>query len=343
MQESPPSLQKNPPSLPRHFHLIWMGRQFPFIYRLAVESLFQSNPGARITVHYADPPENADWRALGAKAELREIDWEALLKDLPQGEAIRRVYSRVSAGYPAGKSNILRYLILYREGGVYLDFDTLTVRDYAPLLALPGFIGEEIVFRCDDDRIAGKAGPEILPFGAAFGLSYALSRLNARWLGGLEPLEALDRLLRRAWGAPKLNNAVLACAPGNAFFGRALELLPQTDPFMRFSLGPMLMNRTFADLRAGLGNEAGPESGGEAAIPIRRLPPPYFYLIPPSQTFRFFEGPAPALPEETFSLHWCSSNHRALARSFSRADAEKAGPKAPLFHRLARAVLERGI
>ena len=158
--------------IPHHFHLIWIGKHFPFVNQLAVESLLQSNPNARITIHFENPPSNNHWNNLQSRVEFRPIDLPALLQGLPaEWQSITQVIASISDTYLAGKSNILRYLILYREGGIYLDFDTITIRDYTPLLTQRGFIGEEAVFRCDDDRVAGKFTAAIIPLGAAFGLS----------------------------------------------------------------------------------------------------------------------------------------------------------------------------
>lgn len=317
--------------IPHHFHLIWIGRRFPFVNRLAIESLRQSNPGARITIHYEDPPDNADWRALARSTELRPLDLPALLGSLPASmSAVVPVLEGISSGYPAGRSNILRYLILYKEGGVYLDFDTLTVRDYRPLLHAPAFIGEEVVFRCDDDRVSGRLRPEIIPFGALFGMSYYLSYWNCRYFGDSAAGNALDRLLRKGWSARKLNNAVLGCEPGNAFFGRALALVPHTDPKIRFALGPILMNRTW-------------DEGGEARAAIHRLEVEAFYLIPPSQTYRFFHGPARTVPESTYTFHWCSSNHKDLAAGLTLENLSRPSANPTLFHKVALDVIRGGI
>ena len=317
--------------IPHHFHLIWIGKRFPFVNRLAVASLRQSNPGARITVHYEYPPDNADWRALGSLAELRPLHLPALLAALPPSmSAVAPVLEGVSKGYPAGRSNILRYLILYREGGIYLDFDTLTVKDYRPLLSHPGFIGEESVFKPDDDRVAGRFTPSFIPLGILFGISYYLSLWNCRYLGDSAPVNALNRLLMKAWSVDKLNNAVLGCEAGNAFFGRALALVPQTDPRIRYALGPILMNRTW-------------DEGGEARAAMRRLPRSHFYVIPPSQTYRFFYGPAPELPADAYTLHWCSSNHKDLAGGLTRENLAREVPVPSLFHRIAREVIAKGV
>jgi hypothetical protein len=297
---------------------------------LAVESALQTNPGARATVHFQDPPQgNADWESLKQKAEFLPIDLPALLAGLPPALAeAAKALEQVADSYPAGKSNVLRYLILHGQGGIYLDFDTLTLKSFAPLLDAPVFIGEEEVFRCDDDRVAGRITWDFPLMAALFGLSYGLSYANCRWLGTSAALDAANRVVMKAWSAAKLNNAVLGSEPGNPFFARALDLARKADAGMRFALGPMLMNQTF---------------GAEgAAQGVHRLGKDFFYAVPPSQTFRFFFGPGPALPEAAVAVHWCSSNHRKLAPLLTRQALEVPGAHG-LYGRLARKVLERGI
>lgn len=317
--------------IPHHFHLIWIGKHFPFVNRLAVETLRQSNPGARITIHYQDPPATPDWQALQGRVEFRPIDLAALLASLPPSmSAVAPVLEKISSGYLAGRSNILRYLILYKEGGIYLDFDTLTVRNYAPLLAHAGFLGEEAVFRCDDDRVAGRIKPEIVPYGILFGMSYYLSYWNCRFLGDSAPVNALNRGLMNLWSARKLNNAVLACEPGNAFFERAIALVPETDAKIKYALGPILMNRVW-------------DEGGSARADVRRFDSSHFYFIPPSQTYRFFYGPAAELPATTYTLHWCSSNHKDLAAGLTMENLKRPATRPTLFQKIAREAIERGL
>jgi len=315
--------------IPLRFHFIWIGRSFPFVNRLAVESVLQTNPGAEIIVHFQDPPqENEDWEALKKKAVFRAVDMTELLAGLPASlQAVAQTIEKVSNSYLAGKSNVLRYLILLREGGIYLDFDTLTLKSFAPLLDAPGFIGEEEVFKCDDDRVAGNYTWDFPLMAALFGLSYGLTYANCRWLGNSAPLNACDRALRKLWSARKLNNAVLGAEAGNPFFAQALELIPETDAGLRFALGPMLMNRVIAT---------------PARDSIRRMNKDVFYAIPPSQTFRFFYGPGATLPPEAVTLHWCSSNHRALAPRLTRASIEKTRD-AGLYVKRAQEIVQRGI
>ncbi len=316
--------------IPLRFHLIWIGRHFPFVNRLAVEAILQTHPGAEIVVHHQDGPVgNADWEALRRKVEFKPIDLDGWLKDLPDTlKSIGESLGRVSAAYPAGRSNILRYLILYREGGIYLDFDTLTLKSFTPLLKHHAFIGEEEVFRCDDDRVAGKYTWDFPLMAVLFGISYGVSYANVQWLGNLGALNSANRLLMRLWSARKLNNAVLGCEAGNEFFAKALQLIPETDAGMRFALGPMLMNKVY---------ESQEFTSGDS---ITRLDKDVFYSIPPSQTFRFFYGRPSAISENALAVHWCASNHKALAPTLTREVLEKSGS---LYARLAQGIMARGI
>lgn len=314
--------------IPLRLHFIWMGKKFPFVNRLAVESARQLHPDAEILLHYEDPPVgNPDWEALRAKAEFRPIDLPALLAALPENlRPAADALGKISAGYPAGKSNVLRYLLLYRDGGVYLDFDTLTLKSFAPLLGHTAFVGEEEVFAADDDRVAGRYAWNFPIMAALFGASYGLAQLNARALGNLRALDAANRVVMKTWSERKLNNAILGAEPGAAFFGRALELVPDTDAGLRFALGPMLMNRVY----------------DEASTPVTRLGKDVFYAIPPSQTVRFFYGPAPRLPAEAVAVHWCSSNHKRLAPTLTR-EVLSDTRRTDLYSTLAREILARGI
>jgi hypothetical protein len=317
--------------IPYKFHLIWIGRQFPFVNRLAVESISQTNPQAEIIIHFLDPPsDNKDWDALASKAQFRSLDIRGLIKSYSQDtntqEAVLKAYETVASSYPAGRSNILRYLILYKEGGIYADFDTITIGNFEPLLEHKGFIGEESVFKCDDDRVLGKIGPSIIPYGAAFGLSYYGSLFNCRYLNNSEAWNHINRLLMKFCSAKKLNNAMISCEPGSPFIKKALELVPLTDPGIKFSLGPMLLNKVW-------------DNGNQSEI--TRLLSDYFYLIPPSQTFRFFHGPPPPIPETSFSLHWCFSNHKKYAGALTRSQLEKPRQKPTLFQLLAKRVIDR--
>lgn len=311
--------------IPLHFHLIWEGKKFPFVNRLAIESLLQIHPEARITLHFGNPPDNEHWNALKGRIEFKEIQLDELLEGLPFAEGIRQTLSGLASNYPAGRSNILRYLALHKWGGIYLDFDTITLKPMQDLLALRGFIGQERVFKCDDDRVKGKLGINVLWAAPAFGLSYVLSRLNHRYVHS-KLLDCVDGILQKIWSADKLNNAVLACEAGSPFFKRVLELIPETDPKIRYNLGPILMNRVWD------------ESGG---FELTRLDNKAFYAIAPSQTDRFFCS-AQKLPQDSYLVHWCSSNEKDKAALLEQSYlSQELKSDSILFHQLCKPVIER--
>lgn len=84
------------PKIPKKIHQIWLGSPFPEKYKRWQEQIKKLHP-----------------------------DWEYKLwtdKDVAEFEMVnRKIYRK--AGNWGEKSDILRYEILYREGGVYLDCD----------------------------------------------------------------------------------------------------------------------------------------------------------------------------------------------------------------------------
>ncbi len=308
--------------IPNHFHLIWMGQKFPFVNRLAVESILQTNPEAKVTLHYLDPPSNEHWKALQGRIEFKEIDFEELTEGVEEADGLKKSLDALAENYPAGRSNLYRYLILHRFGGIYADFDTLTLQSLEPLLKEKAFIGEEYVFRSNEARVQGRFSIEFLWTFPSFGLSWALTRINSKFLGNNTPLNMLDDVLSLFWKKAKLNNAVLACEPGHDFFKKAIELIPSRDPSIKFNLGPMLMNDIWNhhDVRDGM----------------RRLKPSAFYYIPPSKTSRFFaERQYKPLPS-SYMIHWCSSNEKEKAALLLQEYlSQPTGEGSILFHQLA--------
>ena len=323
--------------IPRRFHLIWSGRRFPYVNRLAVESILLANPRADVVIHFSDPPSNEHWQALETleRVSFRELSMDELLEGAPNPDGIRRTFAAVAENYPAGRSNIWRYLVLNRFGGIYVDFDVLALRSMEPLLDEEGFVGEELVFKADDERVQGAPfRASMIPEYATFLASWALTRLNSRLPGDGAAIDALSESLSSVWGVRKLNNAVLGAEAGHPFFRRALELIPETDPAIRYGLGPILMNRVWA------------ETGGAR---MRRLGPEAFYAVPPSQTHRFFSRGGKPLPEEAYLIHWCSSNEKKKAAKLTPETLDRdPGERGLLIHRLAwktisgRDALERG-
>jgi hypothetical protein len=273
-----------------------------------------------------DPPENEHWNALQGRVTFLEINEAELTQAAPDPEGVQKVVQSLANNYPAGRSNVWRYLILRKFGGIYLDFDTLTLRDFKPLLDQKAFIGEEIVFKSEADRVAGKYRAELLYTLPAFLLSWVLTRINCFVLGNSEILNSVSNAFMKLWGTAKLNNAVLGAEPSSHFFGRALEAIPNTDPSIRYNLGPILMNSLWAQNSKG----------------IVRYPTRHFYCIPPSQTIRFFSAWQDPVPNEAFVVHYCSSNEKIRAAKLTQEYLSKP-PKGNsiLLHQLSYPIIRK--
>jgi hypothetical protein len=101
-----------------------------------------------VILHHTDELEDGPvLETLRAVAAIRlvRITPQALLEfvgaELGLGNKLWTIYRRVSS--PAILSDILRTAILYRDGGIYLDVDTVTVAPFSALLGLRQFIGVE--------------------------------------------------------------------------------------------------------------------------------------------------------------------------------------------------------
>jgi hypothetical protein len=306
--------------IPEKIHFVWSGKRFPYPFALAVRSARSVHPDWEIALHVGVEPESPWWPQAKELGTFRQAAPEQTLESVP-GIGVRLVdlHRRVPANYPAGKSNLVRLAILHAEGGWYLDCDTLCLRPLSTVAVQGSVVGEEWVWKHDQERVATGLRLGMVPSILAFSTSWAAARS-----GLVAPTSALERLARRVWGRPELNNAVLACEPGNSWIFRLLELALEQDPAIRFALGPGLVN-------------LGWSSPGTAELPLR-TPPEIFYQFPPSQTSRYFRGPTGSLPSQAALLHWCSSNHKDLVEELTPGLVLERADRGP-WYRAASALL----
>ena len=87
--------------IPHHLHQTFPTRVLPDQFRDQVEALRTRNPGWAYTLH----------------------DDEAVERFITThyGDAVLALYHRISPGYGAARADLFRYLLMYREGGIYLD------------------------------------------------------------------------------------------------------------------------------------------------------------------------------------------------------------------------------
>ena len=199
----------------------------------------------RVILHYTDDlSQSPYWAELQAsdKIELRHFTPDTVFARLGgRGEALQRLFDTLVQ--PAARANMVRAALLYSEGGVYLDTDTITTQSLAPLRASYGvFFGEEHV---------------VLPAHVARSIN-PLARIGALLKDGVRDI---CRRMPHGWRtfrkiapyyAVSANNAVLASAPGHPFIGELLDrmvTMPKKRQLVRYALGTHLLQEVARDLR----------------------------------------------------------------------------------------------
>lgn len=279
--------------IPATAHFIWIGRTLPWAHVLALRSAAKSGGFDRVVLHHdADLSDNPWWPDVVASqiVETRRLEPRQLLARTPYAEALGAVFARLES--PAAQSNMLRVALLYCEGGVYLDLDTVTV---APLTSLRA----SSTFFCGVERLAFPAWLEPRENPARFGLAVGQSAARAalrhvpdgwRWFRAIEH-----------WYPTAANNAVLGAAPAHPFSRRLLEAmasLPHDRQRVRFALGTHLLQY---------------ELSRWTGADVRVEPPETFYPLGPEISEHWFRMRSRArltdvLGDRTRVVHWYASN-----------------------------------
>lgn len=307
--------------IPNTFHFVWFGKRLPFFALLAIRSALRRNENsAAILWHGRELSRDAGLEALRDEGlTLRPIDVEVLV-DRAQSRLtnaaraavalskVKKVYEDLSA--PAARSNLIRLLVLFAEGGVYLDTDTLSLRGLGELRQSTAFCGREHI---------------LWP-------KRRLDRLSAYyWTKGpvLEALRALGSWLPEGyalywhtlrWYEKAINNAVLGFAPGHPLLLDAFERvaeLGREESLRRYRLGTHLLQEVIA------------RQPGEGSVQL--LDPEYFYPLGPVISAHYFkprdnaaEAAQRLLSARTHVVHWYSSvsNLLPLDEAYIRAHRE---------------------
>jgi hypothetical protein len=285
--------------IPDRFLFLWSGRRLPYFARLAIESVLLAEPTASVELHvFGEPPtDGGELRALRrhARFSTKPIDEHGVFDDLGvDADALRRCYGAIPRTALSARSNVLRYAVLARQGGIYLDTDVLLLRSLADLRVHEAFAGAEQVLSIDEARVASGWRWQMAGAAAAWGGSWLLRRADAGLR--LRIGEGVARRLDPLWQRTQLNNAVIGATPGARFVRRLLARCTEVDPSIRYRLGPTLIS----------------EVAAASADDVEVLPPEAFYAIPPGQSFRYFTGGPMELGPEVRLLHVVSSNHVAL-------------------------------
>lgn len=302
--------------IPNHFHFIWFGSTLPDFGHIAIRSALQTNPGSTATLWCGDGFESGPELHLLTKKGLsvRRIDVGSLLHEVYLRDSSINVLQlwNILRGLrqPAGRANVIRMLVLYLYGGVYLDTDTLTMKQLSTLRQSAAFCGKETIL-----WPAGSSSldPRILALSEMRGLC-ATVRHGYRW----------NRLLLRYYSLAA-NNAVIGARAGHPLLLHMLKsaaLLDESEWKKRFRLGTHLLQEALPAF----------ETEEQSADGVRVLPPEFFYPVGPRISrhyFRNYDDPsrvaAELIGEATHVIHWYASVSDLNSRGYAhiRASARR--------------------
>jgi Glycosyltransferase sugar-binding region containing DXD motif len=283
--------------IPAVAHFCWIGPCLSWASVFALLSAAERGDFADVILHHTDVLEDGpEFRALVQARGVRlfRIDPVEMLMRAGQvlgagtGEVLVEMYSRLES--PVVRSDILRAAVLFTQGGVYLDLDTITTKSLRPLLETPFFLGWEYV---------------------VWPLAARQRRTPALWLRQIG-LDVVRKILRSApggWRAFRVvqglyfrnvNNAVMgaeAGAPLLAAYLCAMLKVPSERQGLPYALGPHLLQAVI-------------EGAPQASLVVH--PPETFSPLPPEISEHWFRigrrGPVDAvLADDTRVVHWYAS------------------------------------
>ena len=278
--------------IPAIAHFVWYGKNLPFLHALAIRSAATHGGFESVRLHHTDPldrvPHVVQLHELPG-FELVPLDDRELCAEAG-GPALADLVTQLQS--PVARSNLVRAALVYRDGGVYLEMDTLTIRPFDEVLrTAPGFLGEEhIVFPGEvvaswDPRVKAKAY-----------LKTAVRDVFRRLPYGYRYFPRIERHYHRA-----VNGAVMGGVAGHPFcaaYLRAMTEVPRARWNKPHALGTHLLQATYESY---------------AGDDLHTFPPPYFYPLPPeisAHWFRFYRDgvdPMEALDPRTCCVHWYAS------------------------------------
>ncbi len=323
----------NPDELiPNRYFFVWSGTKFPYYARLAIESLLVTEPEAEVELHwFSDEPSGEHLEAVLSYArvtmspvELSSAFAELLGPEPETREAVEKLWADIPVSAVAARSNLMRYALLARHGGVYLDCDVIVVRPLRDLLRNESFIGQEQVWSSDEARVRGEYRWWMAFSTAAWAVSWFFRRIDSKWFAGRMRLDRALRPSDRSWRGLMVNNAILGSVADGDFVRGLLEEAPHRSPTIRFALGPSLVDDVARE----------PDRG------VTILDADAFFSVPPSFSFRFFEDSTLRLPSAARLIHYVGSNHKELLSALEPADVMRLRDRA-VFYRLAADVAER--
>ena len=282
-------------TIPARAHFCWIGSKLPWAYVFAILSAAERSGLEDVVLHHThEIEEGPELRALqgAGRVSLFRVDPAKLVEEagLPLGIAAELVaiYQRLSS--PVAQSDILRACILYLQGGIYLDMDTITTQSLLPLLEAREVLGYEFIVW--PRFVRASRSPWL------WGRSLLLDVMRKgmrRMSNGWRVFRRLDGIYYRA-----INGAIMGAEPGSKLLSDYLEAM--------VTLSLKRQSQTNA-----LGPDLLQELVRNGSYPDLHIQEPHvFYVLPPEISehwFRFYRQVrlGDVLNINTRIVHWYAS------------------------------------
>jgi len=282
-------------TIPARVHFCWIGPSLPWAYVFAILSAAERSQLPEIILHHTEAlKDGPELRALQAapRVRLSFIDAKACLDEvggqLGLGDGLSALFGRLAS--PVMRSDVLRAAILHRDGGIYLDLDTITTASLLPLLDDAQFVGSEFIVW--PQSVRASRSPVV--WARHLGLD-VLRKVLRRLPQGWKAFRRVERFYFRG-----VNNAVMGAEAGASLlrdYLRAMVAVPPEQLAEAYALGPDLL-------------QAVVDRYAEGDLVIQE--PRVFYPLPPRISelwFRFDRGVRldAVLSAETRIVHWYAS------------------------------------
>jgi hypothetical protein len=303
-----------PDTIPNQFHFVWDDNFFPYVAYLAVRSVAVHCRPERIFL-YKTPQLDGVSNFERLRREVAclvptNIDLPAWLEAaaLPCAQQLLDANRFLKEhNFYGSVSDLLRALNLYLRGGIYLDTDTLTLRDLAPLRRHGAFLAEERIL------VSSKVWRRNSRWRYFRTAPLTVARdLCSRFSYGVRLFQAIAPLYVRV-----VHNAIMGFRPGHPLLRDALVRIALRYPD-RPKRYPLLGPDTMQDLIA-----------ENTYDDLTVLPPRCFSPLGPTMTFQYFhfhrKRMLPRLERwlvkpDTYAIHW--SNNGTIAKSVPQSDAD---------------------
>ena len=226
-------------TIPARAHFCWIGTSLPWAYVFAVLSAAERSELPEIVLHHTDALEEGaalDTLRSTPRVRLSRIDPLACLMQATQrlgaGDGLTVSYSRLTN--PAARIDMLRAAILYLQGGIYLDMDTVTTSSLLPLLNTRQFVGCEFIIWPHFARTSRS--PALLARSLTLDVTRKMMR---RMPGGWRIFRRIENFCYRG-----INNAVMGAEADSPLFENYLHAMlavPPQHQLQPYALGPDLL------------------------------------------------------------------------------------------------------